>query len=197
MLLPFQRALPFAQTFLLVPQFVRPIRLGALLLLLGVLLGRPASAQNEKQSIQLGLTVGLNLATLDAPTSDAGVRTLLAGGVVAQTNVVGPLSAQAQLLLEQKGTLIRDEDGPIRYGATYVDLPLFLRVRGPSLGPVALYGLAGGFGGVKLFETQRAGTQGLSLPLDTNTSFFRRTNAGLVGGIGGTIWLPDSFSNPC
>lgn len=153
-------------------------------------MGSPASAQ--KQSPQLGFTIGVNLATLEAPDANPDIRQLLSLGLVAQMDVVGPLSAEGQFLLAQKGAVVQQGENAIRYGATYVELPLLLRVKGPSLGSVTLYGRAGGFGGLKVFETQRAGSQGLSLRLEdlgTDVSFFRRTNAGVVGGMGGKIAL--------
>ena len=155
------------------------------LLLLGLLLGRPAAAQD--QGPKFGATFGLNLATLRVSTADVGVRQLFSGGLVAQMDVGGPFAVQSQLLFSQKGAVLIDGENAIRYGASYVDLPLQLRVQGPSLGSVTLHGLVGGFGGLKAFESQRAGRSGLSLSLDTGTSFFRRTNAGLMGGLGGEI----------
>jgi len=156
--------------------------------------GHPASAQDSP--FRFGVTVGLNLATVDAPANaDVGVRRLLAGGAVAQADVIGPLSVESQLLLEQKGTVVRGEVGGIRYGTAYLSWPLLLRVEGPTIGPVTPYGLAGGFGSLKLFEVHRGGGQGLGPPLDTNTSFFRRTDAGATGGIGGTISIRDRQLN--
>lgn len=138
--------------------------------------------------MKFGLTVGLNVTTLDGPAgTDVNTRQMLAGGVVAQADVLGPLSLQGQLLLEQKGAAVQEGSTPIRYGAAYLSLPLDLRLQGPSLGPVTPYGLVGGFGSLKLFERQRAGSRRVNLPLETNTSFFQRTDAGATGGIGGTI----------
>jgi len=103
--------------------------------------------------------------------------------------VLGPFSVQGELSFDQKGATVEANGDAIRYGVSYVDLPLMLRLNGPTLGPVALYGLAGGVGGVKVFERQRAADD-LSLPLpDPGTDFFERTNAGVTGGLGGTISL--------
>jgi len=136
---------------------------------------------------QFGVALGLNLATLEAPDAKTGIRELFTGGMVARMGLVGRLSVQGELMFAQKGAAVGEEGNVIRYGASYVDLPLLLRLQGPTLGPVQLYGLAGGFGGVKVFERQRAGGD-LSLPLpDEGTSFFKRTNAGVLGGLGGTI----------
>lgn len=159
-------------------------RLVGIFLFFGLVLGSPRAATGQ-ETPRLGLTLGMNVATLEAP-GDVGVRQMAAGGVVLQMDLVGPLSAQPQLLLSQKGATVEGGGGSIRYGAGYVDLPVLLRVDGPTLGSVATYGLGGGFGGVKVFEQQRAGGD-LSFPLDSGTSFFRRTNAGVSGGIGGRI----------
>lgn len=160
-------------------------RLIQILLVGGILLG-PVHPVQGQAAPQFGVTLGLNVATLEA-SADVGVRQLAAGGLVAQVGIVGPVSIQSQLLLSQKGAVVRGQRGDIRYGAGYLDLPLLLRLDGPSLGAVTLYGMGGAVGGVKVFEQQRAGGD-LSLPLpNTGTSFFTRTNAGLTGGIGGTI----------
>lgn len=155
-------------------------------LLAGLILVVPLSAQGQ-DSPQFGITLGLNVTTLEAP-GNLSPRTMLAGGIVMQMPVAGPLSVQPQLLLSQKGTIVQGQQGgSLRYGAGYVDLPVLLRLQLPTLGPVTPYGLAGGFGGLKIFEQQRAGGDfSLALPNDGIT-FFQRTNAGLTGGLGGTV----------
>lgn len=161
-------------------------RLLGMLVLVGLLLGAAGRAQAQR-SPQFGVAVGLNVTTVSAP-ADVGLRQMATGGVVMKMSLAGPLSLQPQLLLSQKGTTVQGGGGSIRYGAGYVNLPVLLRLDGPSLGPVSLFGVAGGFGGVKIFEQQRAGGE-LSFPLNTGTSFFRRVDAGLSAGIGGTIPL--------
>lgn len=159
-------------------------RFVGILLASALLMGAVPPAQGQ-ETPQVGLALGLNVTTLEAP-GNLGMRQMATGGVVARMGIAGPVSVESQLLLSQKGATVR-EPSSIRYGAGYVDLPLLLRVDGPSIGPVTLYGMGGGFGGVKVFEQQRAGGD-LSLPLpNTGTSFFRRTNAGITGGIGGTF----------
>jgi hypothetical protein len=157
-----------------------------MLVLVGLLLGVAGQARAQR-SPQFGVALGLNVTTVSAP-ADVGVRQMVTGGVVMKMRVAGPLSLQPELLLSQKGTTVQGGGGSIRYGAGYVNLPVLLRLDGPSLGPVSLYGVAGGFGGVKVFEQQRAGGD-LSFPLNSGTSFFRRTDAGLSAGVGGTIPL--------
>lgn len=163
-------------------------RLVGLLLLVGIVAGGPRAATGQ-ETPQLGLTLGMNVGTLEA-SGDVGFRQMAAGGFVLQMDLVGPFSVQPQLLLSQKGATVEGGGGSIRYGAGYLDLPLLLRVDGPTLGSVALYGLGGGVGGVKVFEQQRAGGD-LSFPLDSGTSFFRRTNAGVAGGVGGHFSMGD------
>lgn len=157
--------------------------------LLGALLVGVPSALHAQERPEIGFGLGLNVATLDAPDADVGVRQLFAAGLVAQMGLAGPLSVQSQLLFDQKGAVVRGEVEALRYAAAYIDLPVLLRLKGPSLGSVDPYLLAGGFGGVKIFEQQRGGSSGRSLPLETSTSFFKRTNAGLTGGVAGTIRL--------
>lgn len=160
-------------------------RLVGILFLTGLVIGGPCPAVGQ-ESPQMGFTVGLNVATVEAP-GDLGVRQMAAGGIVARMPIAGPLSVQSLLLLNQKGAVVQGDRGGIRYGAGYIDLPLLLRVKLPTIGPVTPYGLGGGFGGIKIFERERAGGD-LSLPLpDTGTSFFRRTNGGLSAGVSGVI----------
>ena len=160
-------------------------RTGFFLLGLFLFVSVPAPAQ---EGPQFGVALGLNVATLDAPSAETSARQLVTGGVVARMGIAGPVGVQGELLFSQKGATVEANGDALRYGVGYVDLPLMLRVEGPTLGPVAVHGLAGGFGGVKAFERQRAGGD-LSLPLDLDTSFFERTNAGLTGGLGGMIAL--------
>lgn len=140
-----------------------------------------------QESPQIGLTLGLNVTSIEASGADVGVRQMFAGGLVAQVGLYGPLSVQSQLLLNQKGAVVNGDTEAIRYGASYVDLPVLLRLEAPSLGRVTPFLVAGAFGGVKVFERQRGGSSGRSLPLNTNTSFFKRTNAGLTAGVAGTL----------
>lgn len=108
---------------------------------------------------------------------------------MAQVDLLGPVSAQSELLLNQKGALVREDDGAMRHGIGYIDLPLLLHLEGPSIGRVQPYVVGGAFGSVKLFEQQRPGSSGLSLSIDAGQTFFRRTNAGWTGGIGSAISL--------
>ena len=183
----FQRALcARSKKLVVVSQPTGSARLAGLLFLIGIVLAHPPTAKGQATP-EVGVALGGNLATLEAPAAETGIRPLFSGGVVVRQGLVGRLSVQGELLFDQKGASVENEGNTIRYGASYVDLPLLLRLEGPTVGSVQLHGLVGGFGGLKIFERQRAGGD-LSLPLpDAGTSFFRRTNAGLTGGIGGTI----------
>jgi hypothetical protein len=160
-------------------------RLVVLLLLAGLFcVGMPAPG-HAQSAPQWGLSLGLNVTTVQAP-GRLGVRQMAAGGVVMTWPLWGPAALQSKLLLNQKGTVVKGGGGGIRYGAGYLDLPVLLRLDGPSLGGVTPYVVGGGFGGVKVFERQRAGGE-LRFTLNSETSFFRRTNAGLTAGAGGTL----------
>lgn len=152
-------------------------------LVAGLALIQPLSVQGQT-SPDFGMTLGLNLATLEGSTGDLGLRQLFVGGAVAQVKIAGPVSAQSELLLNQKGALVRAEDRAMRHGIAYVDLPLLLHLEGPSMGRVQPFVTGGAFGSIKLFEQQRPGSSGLSLAIDTGTTFFRRMNAGWTGGLG-------------
>lgn len=158
-----------------------------LLLLSGLLIPLSEEARGQLTP-DVGLTLGLNVTTVETP-ADASLRQMAAGGLVATWDLAGPFSLESQLLLSQKGAVLEDADDRIRYGAGYLDLPIQIRIDGPSLGGVAPYIAGGGFGGLKIFEQQRAGGE-IRFPLDTDRSFFRRTNAGLSGSLGGSfpIW---------
>lgn len=149
-----------------------------------------------QEGIQVGGTVGFNLATMDAPNADLGVRPSYAVGVVVRRRLYGSVALQSELLLTQKGAAVKAErGGSIRYGAAYLDLPLLVHMTGPTVQTVTLHGEAGGFGGLKLFEQQRPGGGGLSLPLQTGTTFFNRFDAGIVMGLGATFSLGDRRFN--
>lgn len=162
-------------------------RFAATLLFGGLLLVGPASVCGQA-SPQFGLTFGVNRATMQTPSADLGGRFTFAGGLALRQPVFGPVALQSELLLNQKGAEVEDESGGgIEYGAVYLDLPLLVHVTTPSVGAVTVYGEAGGFGGVKLFERQTPGTGDLNLPLRAGTSFFRRFDTGILVGVGATI----------
>lgn len=166
-----------------------------LVLLSGFLFWNPWLAWGQEDT-QIGGTIGFNLATMEAPDRDLGIRPSYAVGLVLRQQLFRPLSLQSELLLNQKGAAIEaDGGGSIRYGAAYLDLPVLVHVTGPTLQTVTLHAEAGGFGGVKLFEQQRPGGGGLNFPLRTGETFFHRFDAGVVAGAGATFALGERRLN--
>jgi hypothetical protein len=161
-------------------------RLLGILLLIGGLLVLAPEVRGQA-SPQFGVAFGLNVATVDG-AGDLGTRQMVSGGAVVRLGLVGPIGVESQLLLSQKGTTVEGGGGSIRYGVGYLNLPVLLRIEGPSFGGVDLYGVGGGFGAVKIFEQERGGGE-FSFPLNAEATFFRRVDAGPTAGIGGTIPL--------
>lgn len=163
-------------------------------LLGGLLAGVPPSTQGQ-DGPQYGLTLGFNWATLDSPARP-GTHTAFAGGLVLRQHVFGPFSVQSELLLNQKGVEVDGEQGGgIAYSAGYVELPVLVHLKTPSVGAVAFHAEVGGFGGVKIFERQTPGSGELNIPLRTGRSFYRRFDIGGVAGIGATLSIRDRRLN--
>jgi hypothetical protein len=158
----------------------------ATLLLVGLLV--PGSAPCHGQDgRRVGLTLGVNRVTLTSPNASLAGNTVFSGGLVVQYPLSRPVSLQAELLLNQKGTAVENEQGgAINYGAGYLDVPLLLHLEAPSVQSVTVYGEGGGFGGIKLFERQTPGDN-ISIPFETGTSFFQRFDAGVLAGLGAMI----------
>lgn len=155
------------------------------LVLAGLLMG-PASPSHGQEGRQYGLALGVNQVTMQTPDADPASYVTFGGGFVMRQPLFGPVSIQPELLLNQKGAEIRAEKGGgIEFGAGYLELPLLLHLKAPAVQSVVVHGEAGGFGAVKLFERQTP--DNLNTSFDAGTSFFRRTNAGIVAGIGATI----------
>ncbi len=166
----------------------------AVLVLVGFLVGK-ASPSHGQGSLQYGITLGGNRVTMQISGADPESYFTFAGGFVLRQPLYGPVSVQSELLLNQKGVEIAAENGrSIEYGAGYLELPLLLHLKAPSVQAVTLYGEAGGFGAVKLFERQTPG-ENTNVSLDTGTSFFRQTNAGVVAGAGVTLPIQDQRFN--
>ena len=174
---------------------LRPIGLALCCLLLA---GGLQATQGQDDTPRFGFTLGLNRATLSA--SDAAVapsaRNAFTGGIVARVWEHGPVSLRPELLLSQKGTVLdTDQSTGIQYGAGYIELPVLLNAEAPSLGPVTTYGLAGGFGGLKVFERQQPSESEINVSFDTDASFFRRFDAGVVAGVGGHVQFGEQRLN--
>jgi hypothetical protein len=163
------------------------------LVLVGLLAG--ASPSQGQDARQFGLTLGVNRVTMQSPSAGLGSYFAAVGGVVVRQPMYGPMSAQAELLLSQKGTEVEGtEGGAINYGAGYLELPVLLHLQGPSVRSVALHAEAGGFGAVKVFERQTPGGD-LNVSFDTGASFFRRLDAGIVAGVGAALPLGEQRLN--
>ncbi|MEF8816949.1 MAG: porin family protein [Salinibacter sp.] len=165
----------------------------ALLTLTALLLGvAPSHAQEERQ---FGLTLGMNRVTMQSSAALDGYFVAV-GGVMVRQPLAGSLSAQAELLLNQKGARVDgDEGGAIDYGVGYLELPLLLHLKAPSVRSVTVHGEAGGFGAVKIFERQTPGGGDVNVSFDGGTSFYRRTDAGLVAGVGAALPIGGSRLN--
>lgn len=145
----------------------------------------PVHAQED---LQYGLTLGVNQVTLESSAPRTDSYFAFNGGLIVRKPLYGPLSVQSELLLNQRGVRINAEDGgAIDYGAGYFEIPLLVHLETPSVQSFRLHGEAGGFGAVKLFERQTPGGGDLNTGLRTGVSFYRRTNAGVVAGLGATI----------
>mgnify|MGYP006421794561 CR=1 FL=1 len=163
------------------------------LVLVGLLGG--ASPSRGQDARQYGLTLGMNRVTMQSSAALDGYFAAVGGAMVRQP-LAGPLSAQAELLLNQKGTRVEGEQGgAIDYGAGYLELPLLLHLQAPSVRSVTVHGEAGGFGAVKIFERQTPGGGDLNVSFDGGTSFYRRTDAGVVAGVGVALPVGDSRLN--
>lgn len=177
---------------------MRVFRLLGILLCCLLLVGGMHSAQGQDDTPRFGVTLGLNRATLSAP--DAAVapsgRYAFSGGLVVRAWAYGPVSLRPELLLSQKGAVLdSDQSTGIQYGAGYIEVPVLLNAEAPSLGPVTPYGLAGGFGGVKVFEGQQPSESEINISFDTGASFFRRFDAGVVAGVGGHLQFGEQRLN--
>jgi len=158
----------------------------ALLLAAALSAPLPAAAQFSDVSVQWAPTAGINLATLRTDTADVASETTFAGGLLLHVDVPGPVSLQPELLFVQKGAAVglRNGDGEVRYTGNYIELPLTLHVNGPRIGPVRPHLALGGYGSVKIFERQSAGGGEISFPLESDVSFYNRTDAGVHAGLG-------------
>jgi hypothetical protein len=167
----------------------------AVLLFVSLLLG-PASQTHAQEGPEFGLVLGANRVTLHSPAAEPDDYFAFSGGVVLRQHLYGPASIQTELLLNQQGARIpSDEGGAIDYGAGYLDLPLLLHLQAPTVQSITVYGEAGGFGGLKIFERQTPGEGDINVAFDTGTSFYRRFNAGVIAGVGAMIPIRGSRLN--
>lgn len=172
----------------LLPPFVPPnmARLVALFIAGGLLVAasNPVNAQSERD---YGLAVGYNRATMQSP-AELSMHSAFSIGVVARQPLLGRVSLQSELLLNQKGAEVEGDDGGgIAYGVGYLELPLLLHAATPRFHSVTIYGEAGGYGSLKIFERLTSASGELNISLRTGTSFYRRVDAGALVGLGATV----------
>jgi len=159
------------------------------LLLVGGLLSGAPSPLHAQEGRQFGVTLGTNWTTMQSPSPDLDRYFVFVGGVGLKQPLPGPVALQSELLLSQKGAEIRgDEGASIEFRAGYLELPILMHLKAPSFKSITVYGEAGGYGGVKLFERQTPGDN-VSLSFDTGVSFFHRLNAGILAGIGTKVQI--------
>ena len=165
-----------------------------LLFLIGLLLGA-SSPLHAQEGRQFGLTLGANWATMVSPTHDPGRHFMFVGGLGMHQPLAGPVALQSELLLGQKGASIEGEEGSsIEYSAGYLELPVLLHLEAPSVASVTLYGEAGGYGALKIFERQTP-EGNLNVSFNSGTSFFHRYNAGILAGLGATVSISGQTLN--
>lgn len=144
----------------------------------------PATAQ---VSVHGGITIGANVATLRTDTAKLGYRTAVIGGVVGQLNIPGPLAVRPELLLSRKGATVEARDGNIVYKAGYLEMPLLLKGALPFLRSYRPHLLVGPAVAVKIFERQAVGGDNTNINVETDQSFFKRTDIGITAGLGGSM----------
>lgn len=157
------------------------------ILLMGGLLSAAPSPLHAQEGRQFGVTLGTNWATMQSPSQDPDRFFTFVGGVGVKQPLPGPVELQSELLVSQKGAEIRGEEGAsIEFNAGYLELPILMHLEAPSFKSITVYGEAGGYGGVKLFERQTPGDN-VNVPFDTGVSLFHRFNAGAIAGLGTRI----------
>lgn len=141
-------------------------------------------------SFDAGITIGMNVATLRAASADRlGYRTAAVGGLFGQLRVADPLTVRGELLFSQKGTTIDSDQGELTLKANYLELPVLMIGRLPSVGTYHPYLLAGPALGIKLYERQ--GAPGFSFR--TEEAAFKRTDIGVTVGAGASLGGPGAL----
>lgn len=150
-----------------------------------------AAAPLHAQTVQGGVLLGANVATLRASDSGAlGYRTAAAGGFFAEVGGAGPLSVRSELLFSQKGATVTTEtNNELTLKANYLELPLLVVGQLPFARAYRPHVLAGPALSLKLYERQ--GGPGFSV--DTEQTVFERTDAGMMVGAGASLGGPGAL----
>lgn len=163
--------------------------------LLAGLLGAVSHDALGQSNYRFGLTIGGTRVATAPPQARSSGYISFQGGALLRRRLLGPLSAQAELSLVQRGVEISGPDGgSIQYGAGYLQLPLLAYVEAPVGGSVAVHAEAGGYAALKIFERQTPGGD-VNASFDSGTSFFRRVDTGVVAGGGATVTVAQQRLN--
>ena len=148
-----------------------------------------ASAPATAQSVSPGFTLGFSGTTLhsDAEGPDRSYRTGFVAGLATEVGLPGPIGVRGELLFSQKGVKVAAEDGDINYEAAYLEVPLLLSVQLPVLQSYGAHVMAGPAFALKIFERQAATGDNVNVGLNTDQTFYNRTDASVVVGLGGNI----------
>jgi hypothetical protein len=166
----------------------------ATVLLVGLVGASPHGAFGQS-NYQFGLTIGGTWVNTASPQAPSGGYLSFQGGALLRRQLLGPLSAQAELSLAQRGVEISGPDGgSIQYGAGYLQLPLLAYVEAPVGGSVAVHAEAGGYAALKIFERQTPGGD-VNAAFDAGPSFFRRVDTGMMVGGGATVTVAQQRLN--
>ncbi|WP_022836385.1 porin family protein [Salisaeta longa] len=136
---------------------------------------------------RFGLVAGINAATLRTAPNPVGYRTAYLIGATMLQPLGGRFTLRPEVLFSQKGVAVASENGSVRYGAAYIELPLLLQVRGPRVAASRLHLMAGPTVSVKVNEQLSVGNADARFPLEADQSFYQRLDAGAVGGLGITL----------
>lgn len=151
--------------------------------------GAGPSSPVAAQDLRAGFTLGFSTTTLHTEVEgpDRSYRTGFLAGLMADVGLPGPLGARGELLFSQKGVKVAAEDGDINYEAAYLEMPLLLTVRLPFLQAYSAHLVAGPAVALKIFERQAATGDNINVGLNVNETFYTRTDASFVVGLGGNI----------
>ncbi len=151
-----------------------------------VAVGQQDAGDGRDDRLGFGLVVvanGATLATDDTPDPAIRFGAGLGGFAAWTPRADWRPGARAELVIMQRGARVESEaGGRVAYEAGYLELPLLGTFSGPTFGRVQPYLVGGGIPTLKIYERQAVG-RGLQAAV-AGPSFFRRTDASVVGGAG-------------